>query len=159
MKHPAGSTIVQPEIQTGEDDWLHLNSVQYMEKDDSILVSSRETSTIIKVSDIGGTPTLSAFIGDPAFWADTPYADLCYAMDGDFVAQYGQHDVELMSSEEVEALGFEAPEEGQLYLRVYDNNYYAMSSRDDFQVEVPEEVGTANMEDGLRAQELIEKET
>ena len=51
----------------------------------------------------------------------------------------------------MEALGFEAGGEGQLYLRVYDNNYYAMSSRDDFQVEVPEEVGTANMEDGVNS--------
>ena len=31
------------------------------------------------------------------------------------------------------------------------DSYYAMSSRDDFQVEVPEEVGTANMEDGVNS--------
>ena len=56
-----------------------------------------------------------------------------------------------MPAQEVEALGFDSAGEGQLYLRVYDNNYYAMSSRDDFQVEVPEEVGTANMEDGVNS--------
>ena len=87
--------------------------------------------------------------GNPDFWEGTDFAQYSLEAQGDFSYQYGQHDVELMSSEEVEALGFEAPEEGQLYLRVYDNNYYAMSSRDDFQVEVPEEVGTANMEDGV----------
>ena len=121
--------------QAGEDDWLHLNSVQYMEKDDSILVSSRETSTIIKVSDIGGTPTLSAFIGDPAFWADTPYADLCYAMDGDFVAQYGQHDVELVADDSLE--------DGQYPLRMYDNNYWSLSTRDGYDPELADSVSTS----------------
>ena len=121
--------------QAGEDDWLHLNSVQYMEKDDSILVSSRETSTIIKVSDIGGTPTLSAFIGDPAFWADTPYADLCYAMDGAFVAQYGQHDVELVADDSLE--------DGQYLLRMYDNNYWSLSTRDGYDPELADSVSTS----------------
>ena len=121
--------------QAGEDDWLHLNSVQYVEKDDSILVSSRETSTIIKVSDIGGTPTISAFIGDPAFWADTPYADLCYAMDGDFVAQYGQHDVELVADDSLE--------DGQYLLRMYDNNYWSLSTRDGYDPELADSVSTS----------------
>ena len=121
--------------QAGEDDWLHLNSVQYMEKDDSILVSSRETSTIIKVSNIEGTPTLSAFIGDPAFWADTPYADLCYAMDGDFVAQYGQHDVELVADDSLE--------DGQYLLRMYDNNYWSLSTRDGYDPELADSVSTS----------------
>ena len=121
--------------QAGEDDWLHLNSVQYMEKDDSILVSSRETSTIIKVSDIGGTPTLSAFIGDPAFWADTPYAGLCYAMDGDFVAQYGQHDVELVADDSLE--------DGQYLLRMYDNHYWSLSTRDGYDPELADSVSTS----------------
>lgn len=121
--------------QAGEDDWLHLNSVQYMEKDDSILVSSRETSTIIKVSDIQGTPTLSAFIGDPEFWADTPYADLCYAMDGDFVAQYGQHDVELVADDSLE--------DGQYLLRMYDNNYWSLSTRDGYDPELADSVSTS----------------
>ena len=118
--------------QAGEDDWLHLNSVQYMEKDDSILVSSRETSTIIKVSDIQGTPTLSAFIGDPQFWADTPYADLCYAPDGDFTPQYGQHDVELVPDDN--------PEDGRYLLRMYDNHYWSLSTRDDYEPELADSV-------------------
>lgn len=132
----------------GEWDWLHLNSLQYDESDNSIIVSSRETSTIIKCA-LGEEPQIVWMAGNPDFWEGTDFAQYSLEVQGDFSYQYGQHDVELMSSEEVEALGFEAPEEGQLYLRVYDNNYYAMSSRDDFQVEVPEDVGTANMEDGV----------
>lgn len=132
----------------GEWDWLHLNSLQYDESDNSIIVSSRETSTIIKCA-LGEEPQIVWMAGNPDFWEGTDFAQYSLEAQGDFSYQYGQHDVELMSSEEVEALGFEAPEEGQLYLRVYDNNYCAMSSRDDFQVEVPEDVGTANMEDGV----------
>ena len=40
--------------QAGERDWIHLNSLQYMEEDDSLIVSSRETSTIIKLKNIHG---------------------------------------------------------------------------------------------------------
>ena len=121
--------------QAGEDDWLHLNSVQYMEKDDSILVSSRETSTIIKVSGIQTTPTLSAFLGDPDFWADTPYAELCYEMDGDFTPQYGQHDVELVADDSLP--------EGQYLLRMYDNHYWSLSTRDGYDPELAESVSSS----------------
>lgn len=121
--------------QAGEDDWLHLNSVQYMEKDDSILVSSRETSTIIKVSGIQTTPTLSAFLGDPDFWADTPYAELCYEMDGDFTPQYGQHDVELVADDSLP--------EGQYLLRMYDNHYWSLSTRDGYEPELADSVSTS----------------
>ena len=134
----------------GEWDWLHLNSLQYDESDNSIIVSSRETSTIIKCA-LGEEPSIVWMAGNPDFWQGTDFAQYSLEAQGDFNYQYGQHDVELMPAQEVEALGFDSAGEGQLYLRVYDNNYYAMSSRDDFQVEVPEEVGTANMEDGVNS--------
>ena len=134
----------------GEWDWLHLNSIQYDERDNSIIVSSRETSTIIKCA-LGEEPHILWMAGNPDFWEDTEFSTYSLEAEGNFPYQYGQHDVELMTTAEVDALGFAQAEEGQLYLRVYDNNYYAMSSRDDFQVEVPEDVGTANMEDGVNS--------
>ena len=48
----------------------------------------------------------------------------------------------------MDKLSFAPAEEGQIYLRLYNNNYYAMSSRDDFQVEVPDEVSTSSTVDG-----------
>lgn len=134
----------------GEWDWLHLNSIQYDERDNSIIVSSRETSTIIKCA-LGEEPSIVWMAGNPDFWEDTEFSTYSLEAEGDFPYQYGQHDVELMTTAEVDALGFAQAEVGQLYLRVYDNNYYAMSSRDDFQVEVPEDVGTANIEDGVNS--------
>lgn len=131
----------------GEWDWLHLNSLQYDEGDNSIIVSSRETSTIIKCS-LGEEPEILWMAGNPDFWEGTEFSQYSLAQEGEFQFQYGQHDVELMPQEEISALGFAPAEEGQLYLRVYDNNYYAMSSRDDFEVEVPDEVSTSSTLEG-----------
>lgn len=131
----------------GEWDWLHLNSLQYDEGENSIIVSSRETSTIIKCS-LGEEPEILWMAGNPDFWEGTEFSQYSLAQEGDFQFQYGQHDVELMPQEEISALGFAPAEEGQLYLRVYDNNYYAMSSRDDFEVEVPDEVSISSTLEG-----------
>lgn len=131
----------------GEWDWLHLNSLQYVEEDNAIIVSSRETSTIIKAT-LEEEPQILWMAGNPDFWEGTDFASYCLEAEGDFLFQYGQHDVEQMDATQVEKLGFAPAEEGQIYLRLYNNNYYAMSSRDDFQVEVPDEVSTSSTVDG-----------
>lgn len=120
--------------QAGEDDWLHLNSIEYREEDDSILVSSRETSTIVRVAEIHGEPELSALIGDARFWADTDLAAYSYRQSGDFVPQYGQHDVEYVFDDSLP--------EGQYYLRMYNNNYWGLSTRDGYDPEMDSSVGT-----------------
>ena len=131
----------------GEWDWLHLNSLQYVEEDNAIIVSSRETSTIIKAT-LEEEPQIFWMAGNPDFWEGTDFASYCLEAEGDFLFQYGQHDVEQMDAAQVDKLGFAPAEEGQIYLRLYNNNYYAMSSRDDFQVEVPDEVSTSSTVDG-----------
>lgn len=128
----------------GEWDWLHLNSIQYVEEDNAIIVSSRETSTIIKAT-LEEEPEIVWMVGNPEFWEGTEFEEYSLEKEGDFQFQYGQHDVELIGTEEAALLGFQPVSPGQYYLRVYDNNYYAMSSRDDFQVEVPEEVSTSSI--------------
>lgn len=118
--------------QAGEWDWLHLNSLQYMPEDDSLIVSSRETSAIIKVKGLHSQPELDWLAGDERFWQDTPYAGLCLTQVGDFVPQYGQHCVEYLSAGE---------EDGVYYLAIYNNNYWSLNSRD-FTMEVADSVGT-----------------
>ena len=86
--------------QAGEWDWIHLNSLQYLPEDDSLIVSSRETSAIIKIADIHGEPAVDWLAGDSRFWEDTPYAELCLTQEGDFVPQYGQHCVEYLKAGE-----------------------------------------------------------
>ena len=123
----------------GKKDWIHLNTVQYMEEDDSVIVSSRETSTIIKVRDIHGSKELDYLIGDENFWKDTPYESYSYTKVGDFTPQYGQHTVEYA--------GNEGLEEGQYYLRLFDNNYWSLSTRDSYEPDLPDSVGTALLDD------------
>lgn len=118
--------------QAGEWDWLHLNSLQYMPEDDSLIVSSRETSAIIKVKGLHSRPELDWLAGDERFWQDTPYAGLCLTQVGDFVPQYGQHCVEYLADGE---------EDGVYYLAVYNNNYWSLNSRD-FTLEMADSVGT-----------------
>lgn len=103
-----------------------------MAEDDSVIVSSRETSAIIKVTGLHSTPTVDWLAGDERFWEDTAYADLCLTQDGDFVPQYGQHCVEYYADGE---------EEGVYYLALYNNNYWSLNSRD-FTLEVADSVGT-----------------
>ena len=121
--------------QAGERDWLPLNSIQYLEESDSIVVSSRETSTILQVTGLQTEPVLTALIGDPDFWAGTEYESLCYQPEGDFVFQYGQHDVERVDDESLP--------EGVYLLRMYNNNYWGLSTRDGYEPELDESVGTS----------------
>ena len=59
----------------GQKDWIHLNTVQYLPEDDSVIVSSRETSTIIKIKDIHSNPAIDYLIGDEDYWKGTPYEE------------------------------------------------------------------------------------
>ena len=124
--------------QAGEWDWIHLNSLQYLPEEDSLIVSSRETSTIIKVKNLHTDPAVDWLAGDDRFWADTPYADACLTQEGEFVPQYGQHCVEYYADGE---------EDGVYYLALYNNNYWSLNSRD-FEMEVADSVGAGLYQEG-----------
>ena len=117
--------------QAGEQDWIHLNSLQYMPESDSVVLSSRETSTILKVADLHGEPALDWLAGDERIWEGTAYEDACLAQVGGFVPQYGQHCVEYYADGE---------EEGVYYLSLYNNNYLSINSRD-LELTVDDSVG------------------
>ncbi len=129
----------------GKNDWLHLNTIQYIPEGDSIIVSSRETSTIIKVAKIHTAPEIGYLIGNPAFWQDTDFARYSYTPVGDFVPQYGQHTVEYQPDS--------ALPEGQYYLRLYNNNYWANSTRHSWKApKLPASVGTVLASGSLTSQ-------
>ncbi|TQN38901.1 aryl-sulfate sulfotransferase [Kocuria rosea] len=115
------------------DDWLHLNSVDWSPDGDSVIVSARENSAILKVDDVHGNPTADYIIGQREVWAGTGAEDLLLEKTGDFPDTGGQHSV--VRHDDV------ALADGQYYLTMFDNSFWSMRSRPDYTAPVP--VGTS----------------
>ncbi len=108
---------------TGRWDWIHLNTIQIL-PDGSALFSARETSTIIKVNDLEGTPTLDWMVGESSVWDGTEYVDSFLTKVGDFSDTGGQHSITYVEDDSLE--------DGQYYIYMFDNNYGSTDSRSDF---------------------------
>lgn len=106
----------------GRWDWIHCNTIQLLD-DGSAILSARETSTIIKVADIEGTPKLQYMIGEPSVWNGTQYTASFLARNGDFGDTGGQHSVTYSTDDSLES--------GSYYLTLFDNSFgYAMTRPD-----------------------------
>lgn len=101
-------------------DWMHINSIQLINKN-TIIISSRETSSIIKIDNIYDNPTIDYLIGSKKFWQESGYDNLVLDQIGDFSLNAGQHCV---TYQEDDALI-----DGQYYLYFYNNNNTVCSSR------------------------------
>lgn len=102
-------------------DWMHINSLCLV-GEDSLILSSRETSSIIKINDIYSDPSVEYLISSDEFWDGTGYENLLLKQIGDFTLQAGQHCVTYETSDELS--------DGQYYLTMYNNNNATISTRD-----------------------------
>ncbi len=107
----------------GELDWIHINTIQWL-GDGQVLLSSRETSSIIKITDVYETPSVEYIISDPAVWEGTEWETLVLEKDGDFASQGGQHSITYVEDESLP--------EGQYYLYMFNNNIGVSETRPDF---------------------------
>lgn len=117
----AYENAVQPDAKE-KLDWIHINSLQLTNAGD-LLLSSRETSTIVCVTDIDSEPKLSYLLCDPSMWEGTDYEEYMFTKVGDFTAQAGQHSITVMHEES------ESLPEGQYYLYMFNNNFTYSGTR------------------------------
>lgn len=107
-----------------ELDWIHVNTLQYLE-DETLILSSRETSTILKISGAFSEPQIEYMIGESSFWEDTGYEQYLLEKDesnGSFSDTGGQHSVTYVEDESLP--------DGQYYLYMFNNNFGTSESRD-----------------------------
>lgn len=105
-------------------DWIHLNSLDLVSSKEDIVVSARETSTIIYISNIYDNPSIKYLIADPEVYKDTEYSSLVLNKQKEFINQAGQHTITYVEDSSLD--------NGQYYLEVYNNNYGASNTRLDF---------------------------
>lgn len=91
-------------------DWMHINSI-WLEGDDAFL-SSRETSTVIKINNLLTNPSIGYLIGSENFWKGTEYEQYVLKKANEFDIQGGQHHLMYFPSEE----------DGVFNLTMYNNN-------------------------------------
>ena len=114
------------ENEEGELDWMHINTLQWL-GEDTVILSSRETSSILKITDIFEEPKVEYMIGDLSFWAGSGYETLLLTKEeseGEFVNTGGQHTVTYSVDDKLS--------EGEYYLYMFNNNLGVSESRDDY---------------------------
>ena len=104
----------------GDLDWIHINTIQWL-GNGTVLLSSREASTVIKLTDIYGTPTVDWLMGSPDFWAGSGFEGKLLQAQGDFSLNAGQHSVTYLPSSDMATTG-------RYQVLLYDNNFGAAES-------------------------------
>lgn len=106
----------------GYHDVIHANALQLID-DNTVLISSRETSSILKISALNDKPKIEYAISDKSVWDDVELGADVLTKDGDFTAQAGQHSITYVPTDE----------EGVYEVYMFNNNSGLMESRSDFE--------------------------
>lgn len=101
-----------------ELDWIHLNSFDLID-DDSLILSSREHSSLIKIKNIYDKPELDYIIHRGTIYNGTEIAKYQLKREGDLVSNAGQHTITVEHDDSLP--------EGQYYLYMF-NNYYGRAN-------------------------------
>ncbi|MDO5294082.1 MAG: aryl-sulfate sulfotransferase [bacterium] len=117
-------------------DWLHLNALTIVDNT-SVVVSSRELSAVIKVSNLDTEPTLDYIIADPVLFEGTEALPYVMTKEGEFDYQYGQHNVVYEKDDTLK--------EGCYYVTMYNNNAGWSYTRPSIDWSLMEGTGSAPM--------------
>ena len=102
-------------------DWMHINAIQWL-GNNTVILSSRETSSILKISNLfGDSPNIDYIIGQQKFWNAT-YGDKVLTQVGTFPNTGGQHSVTIEYDDSLP--------DGQYYLYMFNNNYGVSATQD-----------------------------
>ncbi|MGO1821835.1 MAG: aryl-sulfate sulfotransferase [Ruoffia tabacinasalis] len=110
-------------------DWIHINSIEKVDED-AVLLSSRETSTIIKVSNLYDEPKVDYLIGPEPVWMGTDYSNLLLTQKGTFPLHGGQHSLNLSRTS--------IQSDGEYYVTFFNNNYWRYLTRPDYMGHIEE---------------------
>ncbi len=97
-----------------ELDWIHFNSLDII-SDGEIILSSREHSSLIKISKLYDSPQIDYIIHGGSLYTGTKYASLQLKKVGDFIGQAGQHTITVETDSSLSA--------HQYYLYMFNNNF------------------------------------
>lgn len=105
-------------------DWMHLNSLTITD-DGKLLVSSRETSTVIAFDNFySDNRKVDYMLGSDNFWAGTGYENLLFTAEGEFSLHSGQHNITYIKDTSLK--------DGAFYLNLYNNNSTISTTRPDY---------------------------
>lgn len=96
----------------------------YMYFKTSLIISSRETSTIIKLDNIYSNPSIDYMIGSDHFWKENVYDSLPLNKTSDFSMRAGQHCVTYVEDNSLH--------QEQYYLYLYNNNLAVSTTQSDY---------------------------
>ena len=93
-------------------DWAHINSIEYIAKDDSVVISMRNVHTIAKISLEKGE--LVWILTNPKFYKETNVEDKVLKPEGDIKWFFQQHAIQIVHDEK--------NKDGRLHIMLFDNH-------------------------------------
>ena len=102
---------IPEQVESKGIDWMHINTINYLEND-TVIISSRETSSIIKIKNIFTSPEIEYILGDETIWKNFKEKKYLYQKKGDFTISGGQHTVTYTKTDD----------ESVYYLTMFNNN-------------------------------------
>ena len=134
-----------------ELDWIHINSFDFLDDGNSLVLSSREQSSILKIKNIYTKPELDYVIHRGTIYNGTDIAKYQLKREGDFVANAGQH---MITVEYDDSLP-----EGQYYLYMFNNNYGRATSIPTFDWSMYPNVGNFKSGTSYYSKFLVDEKT